>query len=219
MPHSKQRTERINADFEQARNETIRMARIANEMIDYSMIGFFDPKKFKARKVMDRESVLDELQKEIIEFLVNLEEKEKTKDDSIKSTSIMHLVNDIEKIGDYAENIVVLAQTKIDEKIKFSQEGMKELETMYKEVSMLCKNSVDAFEKQNYDLAKKVLESEAKVDMYKVEFRANHIKRLKTGQCDSASGIIFVEIISNLERIGDHGMKMANWLLNEKEAV
>ena len=68
-------------------------------------------------------------------------------------------------------------------------------------------------------VAKKVLESEGKVDQYKVDFRANHIKRLKKGSCDSAAGIIFVEVISNLERIGDHGMKMANWLLNEKEVV
>ncbi|MFC1767086.1 Na/Pi cotransporter family protein [Candidatus Margulisiibacteriota bacterium] len=205
--------------FEQARMETIRMARIANEMIDYSMAGFFDKKKFKLRRVLDRESVLDELQKEIIEFLVNLEEKELTKEDSIKSSSLMHLVNDIEKIGDYAENIVLLAQAKIDEKVKFSEEGEKELKTMYEEVSAMCKNSVEAFEKRDYDLAKKVLESEAKVDVYKVKFRADHIRRLKNGQCDSAAGIVFVEIISNLERIGDHGMKMANWLLNERGAV
>ena len=90
---------------------------------------------------------------------------------------------------------------------------------MSDEVSSMCKNSVEAFEKRDYAMAKKVLESEAKIDIYKMDFRANHIKRLKNGACESEAGIIFVEVISNLERIGDHGMKMANWLLNEKEIV
>ena len=204
--------------LDQTRKETIRMAHIAKEMIGLSLQGLYNDKMFSLRKVMDREEVVDELQREIVDFLIKLEQKELSETESFQSSKIMHLVNDIEKVGDHAENIVQLAQVKVEDKLKFSKEGEAELKTMQKSVEELFDKSLKAFITDDVELAKSALIIEDQIDRQKEEFRANYIKRVCTGQCPSAAGIIFIDVVSNLERIGDHAVKLANWTINQPDA-
>lgn len=201
--------------LDQTNKETIRMAHIAKEMIGLSMQGFYNDKQFSLKKVMDREEVIDELQREIVDFLIKLEQKELTEAESFQSSKIMHLVNDIEKIGDHAENIVQLAQVKVEDKLKFSKQGEEELRIMQKSVEELFAKSLKAFETDDKELAKTALVIEDQIDVHKGEFRANYINRLAEGKCTSSAGIIFIDVVSNLERIGDHAVKLANWTLNQ----
>jgi len=204
--------------LDQAQKETIRMAKIAKEMIHLSMQGLYNHKDFSLRKVLDREEITDELQREIIDFLVELEQRELSEAESQQSSKLMHLVNDIEKVGDHAENIVQLAQIKVEDRLRFSKEGEDELRVMQKNVEELFEKSIIAFENNDVDLAWECKKIEDLIDFQKGEFRTHYIKRLSNGHLTSAAGIIFIDVVSNLERIGDHAVKLAKWTISKPKS-
>lgn len=95
--------------------------------------------------------------------------------------------------------------------------GMKLLsEGMQKSVELLFEKSLEAFEKNDATLAKEAFKIEDQIDQQKERFCANYIKRVCRGQCPSDAGIIFIDVVSNLERIGDHAVKLANWTYNQQ---
>ncbi|MFC1483019.1 Na/Pi cotransporter family protein [Candidatus Margulisiibacteriota bacterium] len=200
----------------QAKKEVIRMLTIAYDMLELSVVGAFKVRKHNIKKVIEREKIVDDLQKEVIDFLVQLDEKELSENESQIHNCLMHLVNDVEKIGDYAVNIVQLVDMKVSEKVTFSVEALKDLRIMVNDVKKETKLSLQAFENHDLELANQAIELEGRVDMHKEEFRRRHIQRLRKKTCSSEAGVLFVDIINDFERIGDHAIKFAMWLRNPK---
>jgi phosphate:Na+ symporter len=131
-------------------------------------------------------------------------------------TSLFHVVNDIERIGDHSDNLSELAQYMLDGNLQFSETAIKELKYMYETAKYAVASSIAALENSDALEAKKAIEAESKIDDINKQLRTEHIARLNRHECNPESGTIFLEVVSNLERVGDHSDNIAEEVLNLK---
>ena len=120
-----------------------------------------------------------------------------------------HIVNDIERIGDHAENLADLTIQKINKKLEYSAEALEELKSIYESTLQAVDISIESYENRDVEKAKTVMEVEAQIDKKQRKFRDLHIKRLYDGTCNAYAGAVYLDLLSNLERIGDHSTNIA----------
>ena len=133
-------------------------------------------------------------------------------DSDRKTMGVMYsAIQDIERIGDHAENITEHAKEMIDGKIHFSEEANKELHHLDNLVSMLIEDGLALFNAQtlDFDVAKRVIETESSLDSYVKIYKFNHIGRMNSGICSAEKGTIFLDMLTILERVGDHANNVA----------
>lgn len=196
--------------------EVVRMGKIAYDNIDNAMNAFFNGDQKLIEKVEENEDLINFLEREITSFLVKLSNSSISGRQSEVITSLFHVVNDIERIGDHAENLSELAQYRYENSLPFSEQAITELKFMSDTVKSAINDSINALEDFNYELAQRVIETEGKIDTIEKQLRSEHIDRLNKGICYPASGTIFLDIISNLERVGDHSNNIAEMVLGSK---
>ncbi|MCJ7690561.1 MAG: hypothetical protein MUO60_14760 [Clostridiaceae bacterium] len=126
---------------------------------------------------------------------------------------MFNVVNDIERIGDHAENIADMASEKLQKNLKFSKEALDELDGMYKYVVSALEFSIESFEHNDIKKAESMVAIEDRIDSLEKELRASHIRRLNNRACSATVGTMFLDIISNFERIGDHSTNIAQVVL------
>ncbi|MCM8711399.1 Na/Pi cotransporter family protein [Clostridium sp. SYSU_GA19001] len=194
--------------------EIIRMANKAKENLELSMDAFRKNDEKLVEKVVENEGLINLLEKEIVSFLAKLSNKELSAEQSEIVTSMFHVVNDIERIGDHAENLSELAYEKISSKLIFSQEALSELDHIYNYTLEALNTSIESFEHNDPNKAQSVLNIEEKIDNLEKQLRTTHIRRLHTGICNAHSGTVFLDMISNFERVGDHAMNIAESVYN-----
>lgn len=192
-----------------ANREVIRMGELAADNLDNAMKAFVERDKELLREVLEIEDVIDELETAITEYLAKISHKGLTETVSTFHTGLLHAVNDIERVGDHAENIAHLAEITIKENLSFSDYAIKELQKMENLASETFKMAVISLKNADVSLADRVLENETKIDEMEKYLRKSHISRLNEGLCITHSGVIFLDIISNLERVGDHSTNIA----------
>ncbi|GBR76107.1 phosphate:Na+ symporter [Candidatus Termititenax persephonae] len=198
----------------QAEKEILHMMSIARSMVPLSLQGLFDPNKHDVARVQNMEKVTDDLQSEVIEFLVSLESSGLSHNEAVHHNCLLHLVNDVEKIADYALNIVYLVDNSLSNNVKYSTSALDEIRIMTSDVDMECDLSVKAFAGNNMHLADDAFQVEGRIDQEKDDFRKNHLERLKSKECNLNAAAIFNDIVNNLERISDHAVKFAKWREN-----
>lgn len=189
--------------------EVVRMGNVAADNLQTSIDAFFKEDEDLIKLVYEREDLINYLEREITNYLVQLSQKSLSEEQSEIVTSLFHTVNDLERIGDHAENLVELAQYRIDNNLKFSDNAIKELKNMFNKVHESVKNAVSALETKDMESAMYVINTEKDIDAIEKKLRTDHIDRLNKGVCTPASGTIFLDIISNLERVGDHANNVA----------
>jgi phosphate:Na+ symporter len=194
--------------------ELIRMANKAKENVDLSMKAFRNDDEELIKMVFENEQVINTLESEIVSFLAKLANKEISDEDSELITSMYHVVNDIERIGDHAENLAELAQEKASRKLPFSDQAFSELDHIYSYTLDALNTSIESFASRDIDKAKSVLVIEERIDILEKDLRLTHIKRLNNGSCTAHSGTVFLDMISNLERVADHAMNIAESVYN-----
>ncbi|GFR35264.1 Na/Pi cotransporter family protein [Thermobrachium celere] len=197
--------------------EVSRMGKIASENLTTAMEAFFNEDTKLINKVFEVEQVINFLEREITAFMVALSNTSLSEHDSEIVTSLFHVVNDIERIGDHADNIAELAQYRIDNKLIFSEDAIRELHEIYNVAKYAVDSAVEALHDFDFTKAQKVLEAEGKIDIMEKQLRNEHIERLNKGICMTTSGTIFLDLISNIERIGDHSNNIAQMVLDFKE--
>ncbi|MBU0672002.1 MAG: Na/Pi cotransporter family protein [Candidatus Margulisbacteria bacterium] len=201
----------------QAKKEITRMGAFAQEMFELAFQSIFGAKESERQKKFERikrrEEVVNDLEKEIADFLIDIDQQSITEEQSKTTAGYLHLIHDIERIGDISENIMDLVQMKSDEQVGFSEIAQNELRTLYGYVMEAVGASLLAFEKWDKDDALRALEVEGKVDLAEQNYRDNHIKRLNNGACTSTAGVIYLDIISNFERAGDHANNIARKII------
>lgn len=196
--------------------ETLRMGKKAKESVNYAIDGFVEQSQENIDKSFKNEKIVNELQKGILNYLLKLSKAHLDEDARDIVDSLFNTVNDIERIGDHAENIAELAQDIIDSDLKLSKQATEEVKELYNKVISTYDYALQAMKNYDVDLAYKVIRMEEQVNIMEKSCRANHIHRLNNNLCSIDGGIIFLELISNLERISDHAVNIAQQVIANK---
>lgn len=198
--------------LEQVNKELTRMGKKAQETVENAMLGLINSDEECAAKAFRLEQEINDLDKQITNYLVALSKQSLTEHESEAINMMINVANDIERMGDHGENLAELALEKINGGVTFSAQAAAELSLMRDRVLHLAGESIAAFRDDNKKMASQLYKLEEEVDRLEEELRTNHIMRLNTGDCDPTAGIIFLDAISNLERVADHAGNIGNWV-------
>ncbi|MEH7459500.1 Na/Pi cotransporter family protein [Bacillus sp. JJ1127] len=200
----------------EAQKEIIRMA-------EFSLQGLKEANQFlntKEKKHADMatqlEGAINNLDKRITEYLVLLSEKPLSPADSEKHSALASVVGDIERVGDHVENVVELVDSQISNRVKLSDEAMAELNEMLELTISTLQDAIGVLTNFDTKLAQTVITKERKIDQMERVLRKRHVIRLNERSCSGDASIIFVDMVSNLERIGDHAVNIADGVLGEQ---
>jgi phosphate:Na+ symporter len=199
----------------QATKELVRMGEMVESMLNDVIMSFIQNDLNVLKNVYLKEEVVNTLEKEITKYLVLISQRSLSPKQSKRLTDLMNIVNDIERVGDHAENLAELAEEKINEKLPFSEKALGELKFMFSKVQFSLNKSISALKNRDIELAREVALKEDEIDEIEKELRGNHINRLNQGICYPESGVIFLDAISNLERVGDHANNISLMVIDE----
>ena len=186
------------------KKEIVRMANIARENIDLAVAMLLEGKFENSVDIKSNEEIINFLNKSIASYLTALSGKDLTLKDEKKVGSYYHVITDVERIGDYAENIMEYATRLRDEGMSLSQEAKSELVDVTNTVDLLFEASIKSFDERDTAMLATVDVLEESIDQANIDLEAKHIDRLKKGLCTPQVGSIYLQTISNLERVGDH---------------
>ena len=205
--------------IENAIKEVIRMGRMASQNVDTAINALFERDEKKIQQVFDRERSINAMQQSINMYLVKLSNASLSEKEHLTVTGLFHMVSDIERVGDHADNIAELAVSLKEQDLKFSEQAQKEL----KDISSIALNcfetALKAYEFSDRSIAQQVLPLEMQVDKLEEKLRSRHMKRLVEERCDPLAGILFLDMISNVERISDHASNIAMLILDENRIL
>ncbi|WP_085991894.1 Na/Pi cotransporter family protein [Oceanobacillus senegalensis] len=202
--------------LQQAKNEVVRMGEYAYKGLEETHSYLATNSKKHSETATQIEGAINSLDRKITEYLVNISSAgSMTEAESEKHTALMDSVRDMERIGDHFENIIELVDYKISNKVQITDQAMDDLNNMFDLTLMTVKQSVHALEESNREKALEVMQKEEEIDRMERQYRKKHIIRMNEGLCSGSAGIVFVDIISNLERIGDHAVNIAEDVLGE----
>lgn len=196
--------------------ECIHMGETARYSFECSMQAFLEKNKDMANKTFDTEKKVNQLEKEIMEYLIQLSNAEISGVDRSIVDELFNTINDLERIGDHADNIAELAVSYIDRGLNFSEESIHDMKIMYDKVLQACNLTLEAMASGDAKTAKMAVDVENEVNMIEKSCRSGHIYRLNNNRCHPEEGIIFADLLSNMERISDHASNMARAIIDAK---
>ena len=196
--------------------EVARMGEKARDSVDYAMEGILEASSEGIERCFKQEKSINQLQKTILNYLLKLSKAPLSEEDRETVDTLFNTVNDIERIGDHAENLAEIAQSAIDGQVYFSEQGQNEISDMYNKVIASYSYALEAMVTSDVNLACKVIKMEEQVDIMEESCRVNHLRRLNNNLCSIDNGIIYFEILANLERISDHAANIAEKVIQQK---
>ena len=199
--------------LEQAEREIVRMAKVAQKALRRAISGILNDNRKELAIVREKEDFIDILQLEITSYLSALSRRNLSDEVSIELPVLLHTVNDLERIGDHAVNIVEIAQRKIDNKISFSESALAEAEQLRKEIDGMFDDIISALEDGDTGSTKTALAREVRLNKMQIDFRRSHVNRMGGGCCAAESGLIFIDLVDNVEKIGDHLTNIAQAII------
>jgi phosphate:Na+ symporter len=198
----------------QASKEVLSMGKLVEKQFVTAEDALLNGDESLALEVFEMEKRINDLNRGILEFLVKVNKASLTNAEKDIVSTIMNVINDIERVGDHADNIGELAIYNIENEVGFSEKAKSELKEMFDLAHDMYKTSLLSFKTANYEIGLEVLKKENLLNKMEKEHRSNHIDRLNENICLPQSGIIFLDCISNLERIGDHSTNIAQLIIN-----
>ena len=193
----------------QSRKVTEEMAEISRSALFCAMENFKKYDENNVKTILEYEQKLDDLEDQLGNYLVKLSSKGLTMEQSHDVGELLHVINDFERIGDHAVNILESSKELNSKHISFSDEGKEDLKRMMSALTEVLNMSIDSFKTSDVELAKKVEPLEDVIDAMHVELRSRHIERLQKGGCTIELGFIFMDLLANYERISDHCSNIA----------
>ena len=194
----------------------VQMARLGKEALNDVMTGFFNNDMRVLVQVAQKEEIIDNFQEAISKYLVEISEQNLEQEEASKLPALLHSVNDLERIGDHAENMMELAERKIEEKLPFTEQAINELQKMFGETDQMLAQVILAMETDNQEEARNALKHEDILNKLQIQLRESHIRRLQDGECWVLSGIVFLDFVNNLEKVGDHLKNISLAILQQR---
>ncbi|MDE5549706.1 MAG: Na/Pi symporter, partial [Clostridia bacterium] len=186
------------------RKELLSMAFLAKTNFDLAIDTLAKLNFDRSQEFADREKRIDFLNKKLTKFAVKISAKDISYKEEKEIASFYHVISDIERVGDYAENICESAQELVDNNLNFSETAIEEIMMMKGAIDKLYEYVMTGFEQKSMAVRDEVNGYEDLVDTYEEDLSKNHIVRLHNSECSAESGGIFLSVISNMERIADH---------------
>ena len=197
---------------------------VLEKMIDYAsqnyleaitLFGRYDQKAVE--RITERENAIDRMEDRVNNYLIRISENEITDEESKEVTMLLRLVTEFERIGDYAINLMERAEVLYDKQAKFSDHAMEELTIIGAAVEEILQLAQESFHNRSEATACMVEPLEETIDMMEDALKLQHIHRLKNGLCTIDAGLVFLETLTNLERISDHCSNVAVCLIGYKK--
>lgn len=199
----------------QAICEIEHMGRVALANLKRSMDTLLEMNDSKLPEIYKVEKSIDEMNAEITNYLIKVNQMRLPVRDRKELGGLFHVVNDIERIGDHAENVADFTKTMIEDDVKLSTDAQEEIKEMYRLTSRLIEFSLSMFKDKTTENLSEIMTLENEIDDMEKEYQRNHVIRLTEGKCDAEAGMIFSDLVSNLERVADHGVNIAFSILED----
>lgn len=195
----------------QIQKEVERMGRVARNNFVRAAEGLLKNDVSQADLIRDQEDLIDYLKHGITEFLVKVTGREMPETVSRYISKIFHVVSDIERIGDHSLNLLERTEMFVDRGLLYSPKAIKEIEHIYETDLYLFDRAIGAFLRQSLAEGEEqeLHDLEESVDALVLESQDNHVLRLRKNECNTEPGLVFDEVLNDLERIGDHSYNIA----------
>ena len=200
---------------ETAALEVVHMGQITLENVRAAIDALLTRNTEGIEQVYKTEKTINNMEKMLTEYLIKVENLSLTERQKKMVNNLFYSISDIERIGDHAENLAEQAEYMETHQLDFSETGFDDLRSIGGSVLKAFEYAIDARQNGSMDAVRKVSQYEDDVDSQEEELREKHIERLSSGKCKASSGVVFLDIISNLERIADHAYNLAGYVKNE----
>lgn len=201
--------------IEHVENEVVRMGQTALMNLKISGEAILKNNQFEAEEVLKNEETINHMERMLTDYLVKISNLSLNEEQHLLVKNLLYTISDIERIGDHCKNLAELAEAKIKNNIQFSAEAQREME----EIIMAAVDSVDhavkAREAHDMYEVRQVVQCEEQVDSLEEDMRERHVERLSKNLCTTETGVIFLDAISNLERVSDHAHNIAGYVRDE----
>ena len=198
--------------------ELERMASLAEVNLNRAMNALITLDEEDIEEVYEVEKNINFLNHAITDYLVKINQTTLPIEDLNSLGALFHVVNDIERIGDHAENVADAARQRKEEGVSISKEAQKELGDMLEMVNKIIRYAVEMFAKSDESHMQEIVTLEDQVDEKERELQKKHVERLTKGECSPEAGMIFSDIVSGLERVADHATNIAFAITTEEDA-
>lgn len=198
--------------------ETRNMANLAKESLQLAILAYRNKDESYMRKSLDMEQDINTYQRSIMAYLQDLSETNLSTQDRRVVDALFNTVNDIERIGDHAENIAELSEAYIHDQVQFDPEALKEIREVIDHVLLTFDTAIESMVTGDLSKANQVVVFEEEMDQMEERYRQSHIARMHTKEASIESGVIFLDFLSNLERISDHCMNIADTIISLESA-
>ncbi len=189
--------------------ETTRMADIAIANLSKGIDVLFSKDEKAIEEIYETEKSVNFLNEQITNYLVKANQLSLPVEDRKLLGGLFHVVNDIERIGDHAENMADAATQLINDNLSMSKYAEEAIRDMFEKTKTLLQYSLDAFEKKHEEHLRDILVLEEEIDEIERQLQEAHVDRLTRGECDAETGMIYTDVVSNLERVADHSTNIA----------
>lgn len=198
----------------QVSKEVQKVGTMARKNFTQSCKMVFNADEKVIKKVHDREIRIDSFETGIMDYVVQLSNLNMSTRENERIAFYLKGIHDLERIGDHAENIVEIAEMKANDNIQLSEEAADDINQLVRLTTDILDNTIVVFSTEEEALCLKIMDQEEQVDRLTEEFQNNHIERLNKGICNPVAGVIFFDILSNIERISDHASNIARGILD-----
>ena len=202
----------------QAMTAITKMAVIAQKNLRYAIGQLDNYDSAVSEKIYEREDKLDEFTDLADNYLIKLAGHVENEEDNKLVNVLIQAITDFERIGDYAVNIEEIAKSMKDEKVSFSESAVNELKILTEAIDEIIETTITAFSLDDINVAKRIEPLEEVIDEMVDILRAEHVNRLKAGTCSVNVGIMFVELLTNIERASDQCSNIGVFVIGKNDA-
>lgn len=195
-----------------ARKEVSRMSDLVVEILELSKKSFFRKDIKSIKRVYEIEKTLDLMEKNISEYLTRLFQQSISEGNSLRINSMIHVIHDLEKVGDYAESISKYSERMLRERVNFSEDAKSEIEYLFDVAIRFAKHVLHVYNNDR-PIDELNTEDENLIDELKINLKNNHLARLNEGICNAEHGILYVDIVNKLEKTGDNVFNIAQVIM------
>ena len=202
---------------ERAVQEVVNMGLFTLDSLKKAKVAVLENNEDAIAEVFKGEVIINGYEKQLTEYLVKINNLSLNDSQHMIIKNLLYSISDIERVGDHCENLVELAQTYVENNNKFSEEAKDDLENMFRKTIDSYESAINARWTGKKEFIEKEMEYEETVDRLEKVYRRRHVERLGKNMCNAQTGVLFTDVLSNLERVSDHAENIAQYVQEERE--